>query len=435
MMEGRGDPAVAKKSHLSSWREGFSQLENSTQEGHQQLTNQVEQLLQFLNVTMDKVTQSNEEGLHHLADLVEQKIQEVEMKMMQIEAKMTSSLNQTKEEILSEVSALLSKSWNENEESYTKKNDSSLKEAHINEMISSLNQTKEEILSEVSSLLAPILSQTQCQITLGSACNPAVSCQHIKNNLGVSNPPSGDYYIRNSTGSIVRVYCDMTRSCGGVSGGWMKVISFDMDNPSHSCPSGLQFFTNVKRRCGIGSDSAGCASTVFGVHGVPYQKVCGKVIGYQKATTDAFLNFNLHSIEGAYIDGASLTHGRNPRHHIWTFANALDEIYRQEARPYVCPCTYREGSTSPIPSFVGNDYFCDTGSKSYVGFNVFYGDDPLWDGAGCGGSSTCCSFNNPPWFMKQLSSSTSDDLELRVCRDQERSDEDVSIKSVELYVQ
>ena len=46
----------------------------------------------------------------------------------------------------------------------------------------------------------------------------------------------------------MRVYCDMMRSCGGVSGGWMIVISFDMDNPSHSCPSGLQFFTNVKRR-------------------------------------------------------------------------------------------------------------------------------------------------------------------------------------------
>ena len=59
-------------------------------------------------------------------------------------------------------------------------------------------------------------------------------------------------------------------------------------------------------------------------------------------------------------------------------------------------------------------------------------NDPLWDGARCGRSSTCCSFNSPPWFMKQLSSSTSDDLELRVCRDQERIDEDVN---VELYVQ
>ncbi len=54
---------------------------------------------------------------------------------------------------------------------------------------------------------------------------------------------------------------------------------------------------------------------------------------------------------------------------------------------------------------------------------------------GCGGSSTCCSFNNPPWFTKTLSSVTSDDLELRVCRDEVRANEDVGLKSVELYVQ
>ena len=398
--------------------EGLHQLADLMKQKVQQVEIKMMQNLnevrEIENATRKELTQSTEEGLQQLTDLVEQKIQQIEMKMMQNLNEMRgmiSSLNETKTEIGVKVMSIEAK------------------------MVSSLNQTKEEILSEVSSLLAPILSQTQCQITLGSACNPAVSCQHIKNNLGVSNPPSGDYYIRNSTGSIVRVYCDMTRSCGGVSGGWMKVVSFDMDNPSHSCPSGLQLFTNIKRRCGIGSDSAGCASTVFGIHGVPYQKVCGKVIGYQKGSTDAFWNHLQNSVEGAYIDGASLTHGRNPRHHIWTFASALDEIYRQEARPYVCPCTYREGSTSPIPSFVGNNYFCDTGSKSHMGYHVFYGDDPLWDGAGCGGSSTCCSFNSPPWFMKQLSSSTSDDLELRVCRNEVRSNEDVGIKSVELYVQ
>ncbi len=51
------------------------------------------------------------------------------------------------------------------------------------------------------------------------------------------------------------------------------------------------------------------------------------------------------------------------------------------------------------------------------------------------GSSTCCSFNNPPWFMKTLSSVTSDDLELRVFRDQLRFHEAVGLESVELYVQ
>ena len=32
--------------------------------------------------------------------------------------------------------------------------------------------------------------------------------------------PSGHYWVRTSTGSAVLVYCDPTRLCGGVTGGW-----------------------------------------------------------------------------------------------------------------------------------------------------------------------------------------------------------------------
>ena len=164
-------------------------------------------------------------------------------------------------------------------------------------------------------------------------------------------------------------------------------------------------------------------------------KRCGKVIGYQEASPDAFANYYVrpNDINGAYVDRASLTHGHNPRHHIWTLTAALDEA--GIIRHSICPCTHRGGSPAQLPSFIGSSYFCDTGSRGRYQIGTFYGDDPLWDGARCGGSSTCCSFNNPPWFMKQLSSSTSDDLELRVCRDEPRSNEDVGLKSVELYVQ
>ncbi len=46
---------------------------------------------------------------------------------------------------------------------------------------------------------------------------------------------------------------------------------------------------------------------------------------------------------------------------------------------------------------------------------------PLWDGAGCGANSTCCSFNNPSWFLKEFGDSLTDDIEMRVCRNQVRS--------------
>ena len=32
------------------------------------------------------------------------------------------------------------------------------------------------------------------------------------------------------------------------------------------------------------------------------------------------------TIDSNYVDGVSLTHGSNPRQHIWTFAAALDEF-------------------------------------------------------------------------------------------------------------
>ena len=67
-------------------------------------------------------------------------------------------------------------------------------------------------------------------------------------------------------------------------------------------------------------------------------------------------------------------------------------------------------------SFVGNDYFCDTGYNSTTyPRRILYTNNPLWDSKGCGSNSTCCQFNNPPWFCKTLSQSTTDDLEVRIC--------------------
>ena len=86
-----------------------------------------------------------------------------------------------------------------------------------------------------------------------------------------------------------------------------------------------------------------------------------------------------------------------------------------------------------IPPFVGQDYFCDTANRNSIRF-TFFPDDPLSDGKGCGPISTCCEFNNPPWFCKQLSQPTTDDIELRLCDDQGISDEDTPIEMVEIYV-
>ena len=81
---------------------------------------------------------------------------------------------------------------------------------------------------------------------------------------------------------------------------------------------------------------------------------------------------------------------------------------------------------------MGGDYFCESGWNSgpQSTFNL---DDALWDGAGCTASSTCCSFNCPPYFIKQLPCPTTDDIEARIC--QFSFDKDTPIEFMELYVQ
>ena len=215
----------------------------------------------------------------------------------------------------------------------------------------------------------------------------------------------------------------------------MRVASVDMTDSSNSCPSGLRTLTVPRRLCAMNINGAGCSSAVLPVEGVQYSRVCGKIIGYQQYTPDAFYPYSHRgqtTIDSYYVDGISLTHGGSPRKHIWTFAAALHEYNSHPT--VVCPCTNTRNTNPPaVPPFVGHDYFCDTGSESQHQL-IFYGADPLWDGEGCGPYSTCCSWNNPPWFMKEISPTT-DDIEMRLCCDANRSDEDITIETLELYVQ
>ena len=214
----------------------------------------------------------------------------------------------------------------------------------------------------------------------------------------------------------------------------MRVASINMTDASSTCPAGLTTLTSPRRRCAMNINGAGCSSAVLPVQGVEYSQVCGKIIGYQDKSPDAFLIVSgQNTIDGYYVDGISVTHGQSPRKHIWTFAAALHE--HNSRATLVCPCTNTRNSPPPaVPTFIGNDYFCDTGSQDHFQF-IFYGDDPLWDGAGCGEHNTCCDWNSPPWFRKEISPPTTDDIEMRLCADQHRNDEDINFEIVEIYVQ
>ena len=206
--------------------------------------------------------------------------------------------------------------------------------------------------------------------------------------------------------------------CGGL--GWRRTAYLNMSDPTQTCPPAWELITTPRRSCARPS-SAGrrtCYSATFPTQGIQYSQVCGRLIGYQFGEPQAFVYENdghQFSIDGPYVDGVSLTYG-TPRQHIWTFANALDEYPHYFNSK--CPCTnVTMQDVTKTPSFIGNDYFCETGVPPGQPYehSVFYPDDPLWDGRGCGPTSTCCTFNDPPWFCKQLTQPTNADLEIRLC--------------------
>ena len=257
----------------------------------------------------------------------------------------------------------------------------------------------------------------------------ASSCKDL-----LPNSTSGWYWLKNAEGNVSKQYCDMEREGCGTRGGWMRVAHVDMTQPDQQCPPGLTTITTynaTKRLCGRPNQYTGCVSTTFPTNDFPYSLICGKVIGYQYGRPNGPCPYSKGetTINDTYIDGVSLTHGSH-RQHIWSFMASIGESSHD---CFACPCF--NASSGVYAPFIGNDYFCDTGSATAGHYNVLYDDDPLWDGQGCGPSNGCCIFNNPPWFCKQLPHTTSDDLELRICGNQDISFEDIPIENIDLYVQ
>ena len=229
----------------------------------------------------------------------------------------------------------------------------------------------------------------------------------------------------------------LTKSCSCGGPGLRRAAYLNMSDPTQTCPPAWELITTPKRSCARPSNAGGltCYSAKFATQGIQYSQVCGRIIGYQVGEPGAFIATESATINQRFVDGVSLTYG-NPRQHIWTFANALDEY--PWFYDHKCPCTnVTKQHPISIPSFIGNDYFCETGVPpgQQRGFApVFYADDPLWDGQGCGPTSTCCTFNNPPWFCKQLPQSTNADLEVRLCSGNRAAIENTPIELIEIYV-
>ena len=217
--------------------------------------------------------------------------------------------------------------------------------------------------------------------------------------------------------------------CG--EGIWYRVAYLNMTDSSQQCPSAWREYTSSGIRV-CKRPFGGCPGTIFLVNHT-YSKVCGRVIGYQYGSPDAFATAATRgsTINQAYLDGISITHG-NPRTHIWSYAVGATE--NGSCTNINCPCS---NSDQHPPSFVGNNYYCESAHQGDCWINdMFFTSDPLWDGQQCNNEGTCCTGNNtPPWFIVDLTNTSSDDLEVRICHDQPTGDEGSFVQLLELYIQ
>ena len=262
-----------------------------------------------------------------------------------------------------------------------------------------------------------------------------LSCEDIYYNNPETNNKNGYYPINNNQWT----FCNMsaitagyfTFSCAGVGGEWRRIASLNI-SAGDECPTGWSKSShNGISFCRSPSDNPGCYSTTFSTM-MSYTRVCGRIRGYQKGSTDQFIRQKTNdnnNINAVYVDGLSITHG-SPRQHIWTYVAGLTG---HGNRRDDCPCASTLGQAPP--SLVGSNYYCESGAGNDYNVEIYYLSDPLWDGNGCSSGNTCCSNINLPWFQYQLSQMTEDDIEVRICRDEDFDNEGILIDILELYIQ
>ena len=256
------------------------------------------------------------------------------------------------------------------------------------------------------------------------------------------NSPSGMYEIalqKDNTNKTQYVYCYMEELCGSDEG-WTRLAHLDMTDPLENCPSGFRLYeSGGVRACGRPVSSGGsCASVKYLSNGITYSEVCGRVVGYQYRAPDA-IDIGLHfrtaqqrnSIDSFYCDGISLTYG-DPRKHIWTLVAGYSE-YSNNPRDS-CPCDLKNNNAYNVQSFIGSDYSCESGNKKSSSQSKLYTSDALWDGQSCDSyDSGCFTFPGLPWFHKVLGSTSDSYIELRICCDQDTTDEDVTFSYYDIY--
>lgn len=216
-----------------------------------------------------------------------------------------------------------------------------------------------------------------------------------------------------------------------VAAGFRHIYSLDIKDLGQSCPENWTLSTtNSMRMCGKKTERNTCDSLVISTHGQAYTSVRGRIRAFQFGSPDAFMVSTTEpSIDDAYVDGISITHGQNPRKHVFTLGVGVVQYHMGpgDRQKFTCPNT---GHGNPQPAFVADKYFCSSGVSSLeIQPGELFSDTPLWtDGVKC--DDCMC----PRTFCVNLGEQTTDDLELRICTDEALSNEDVRIEMIDLWI-
>ena len=232
------------------------------------------------------------------------------------------------------------------------------------------------------------------------------SCLEIGRKLNFSN--SSGYFVVSSAGVLRSVYCDLTRTFGGNSTGWMRVAELDVNN----CPPGMRTETvNTSTTCKVSEDGAGCTEIYYPVYNISYTQVTGRIRAYQLNTLDGFVSLDdslrtesssTNTLDSNYLDGVSIT---TNSYHVWSFAGG-------------CNCTVPQK-----PEFIGDHYICN--GSHYSKFMKLH-EELIWKNQQCNEKSD--------WFFRTSLPSNATDIRVRICRDQDRYDEDIALTELEIYI-
>ena len=205
---------------------------------------------------------------------------------------------------------------------------------------------------------------------------------------------------------------------GGV---WRLVISLNMSDPLQDCPSGWSL-GNYPRSC-TQTTGPGCSLATFAVNN-SYSEVRGRAVGIATGSIGAFQSYSPYRRGFNYADGMNIFLATATPQHVWTFAVDQERPNLPRSR---CPCSGSGGSYN-FPAYVGSHYFCDT-----RGTNSWTSDTVVWDGTGCS-AATCC-VNNPPWFSVSFNTTYTQDIQVRLCTDENFNFERISLTELEIFVQ